>query len=154
MKIKLSILLASSLFLFACSPSEDTASVQSTKEPLDINEDILEESEVEVEVKPEPEVQDSAPNNESISIPMSDSFENGRYFLTSRATENGIENIEYIRKGNDNTSYAKMEIRCSDNQIRKYSADNANALQSADMGDWVTPTPDWTDQDIVNFICS
>lgn len=87
------------------------------------------------------------------SIPMSDSFENGRYFLTSQATGNGIENIEYIREGNDNTSYAKMEIRCADNQIRKYSADNANALQSADMGDWITPTPDWTDQDIVNFIC-
>ena len=150
MKIKLSILLASTLFLFACSPSEETTSVQSVQEPLDSNEDILEESEME----PEPEVQDSAPNNESISIPMSDSFENGRYLLTSRATENGIENIEYIRKGNDNISYAKMEIKCSDNQIRKYSADNANALQAADMGDWITPTPDWTDQDIVNFICN
>lgn len=88
-----------------------------------------------------------------VSIPMSDSFENGRYFLTSHTTENGIENIEYIREGNESTSYAKMEIRCADNQIRKYSADNANALQSADMGDWITTTPDWTDQDIVNFIC-
>ncbi|KAA0915210.1 hypothetical protein [Psychrobacter sp. ANT_WB68] len=88
-----------------------------------------------------------------VSIPMSDSFENGRYFLTSQTTENGIENIEYIREGNDNTSYAKMQIKCLDNEIRKYSADNSNALQSADMGDWYTPTPDWTDQDIVNFIC-
>lgn len=146
MKIKLSILLVSTLFLFACSPSEDTASVQPTQEP-----------EVEVQPEPEPEVEvevaDSAPNNDLIPIPMSDSFENGRYFLTSQATEDGVENIEYIRKGNDNTSYAKMEIRCADNQIRKYSADNTNALQSADMGDWITPTPDWTDQDIVNFIC-
>ena len=88
-----------------------------------------------------------------LSIPMSDSFENGRYFLTSLATEEDIENIEYIRKGNDNTSYGKMEIKCSDNQVRKYSADNFNALQSADMGDWFTPAPDWTDQDIVNFVC-
>lgn len=86
-------------------------------------------------------------------IPMSDSHENGRYFLTSLTTESGIENVEYIRKGNDNTSYAKMQIKCSDNEIRKYSADNPKALQSANMGDWVTPTPDWTDQDIVNFIC-
>lgn len=153
MKIKLSILLASTLFLFACSPSEDTASVQSTQESLDSNEDILEESEVKVEVQQEMEVQDSTPNNESISIPMSDSFENGRYFLTSQARENDIENIEYVRKGNDNISYAKMEIRCSDNQIRKYSADNTDALQSADMGDWITPTPDSTDKDVINFIC-
>lgn len=92
-----------------------------------------------------------------VSIPMSDSFENGRYFLTSQTTENGVENIEYIREGNDNTSYAKMQIKCSENQIKKYSADNPDALQSAAMGDWITPTPtptpDWTDQDIVNFIC-
>ena len=148
MKTKLSILLISTLFLFACSPSEDTASVQATQEPSDTNDVILVEPE-EVEI----EVQDSAPNNELISIPMSDSFENGRYFLTSQATENGIENIEYIRKGNDNTSYAKMQIKCSDNEIKKYSVDNADALQSADMGDWITPTPDWTDQDIVKFIC-
>lgn len=148
MKTKLSILLISTLFLFACSPSEDTASVQATQEPSDTNDVILVEPE-EVEI----EVQDSAPNNELISIPMSDSFENGRYFLTSQATENGIENIEYIRKGNDNTSYAKMQIKCSNNEIKKYSADNPNDLRSADMGNWVTPAPDWTDQDIVNFIC-
>lgn len=88
-----------------------------------------------------------------VSIPMSDSFENGRYFLTSQTIENGIENIVYMREGDDNTSYAKMQIKCLDNEIKKYSADNSNALQSADMGDWFTPTPGWTDQDIVNFIC-
>lgn len=148
MKTKLSILLISASFLFACSPSEDTANVQATQEPSDTNDVILVEPE-EVEI----EVRDSAPNNDLIPIPMSDSFENGRYFLTSQATENGIENIEYIRKGNDNTSYAKMQIKCSDNEIKKYSVDNADALQSADMGDWITPTPDWTDQDIVKFIC-
>jgi len=157
MKIQSLVLLVSTLFLFACSPSEDTASVQPTQELSDTSDVILEEPKVEAEVQQKPEeieVQNSAPNNELISIPMSDSFENGRYFLTSQTTENGIENIEYIRKGSENTSYAKMEIRCSDNQIRKYSADSANALESADMGDWITPTPDWTDQDIVNFICS
>ena len=148
MKTKLSILLISASFLFACSPSEDTANVQATQEPSDTNDVILLEPE-EVEI----EVRDSAPNNDLIPIPMSDSFENGRYFLTSQATENGIENIEYIRKGNDNTSYAKMQIKCSNNEIKKYSADNPNDLRSADMGNWVTPAPDWTDQDIVNFIC-
>ena len=134
MKIKLSILLVSTSFLFACSPSEDASSVQHTQ-------------------KVEVEVADLASNNDLIPIPISDSFENGRYFLTSQVTEDGVNNIEYIRKGNDNTSYTKMEIRCTDNQIRKHSADNVDALQSADMGDWITPTPDWTDQDIINFIC-
>lgn len=152
MKMKLSALLVSTLFLFACSPSEDTANVQPTQETSDTNDTISEEP--IVEVQPEQEVKDSVPDNESTTIPMSDSNENGRYFLTSQKTEDGIESIEYMRKGNDNISYAKMEIRCSDNQIRKYSADSANALESADMGDWITPTPDWTDQDIVNFICS
>lgn len=147
MKLKLSLLLVSVFSLAACSPSEDTTRVQPTQEPSDTNDTILEELEVEMEV------QDSAPNNNLIPIPMSDSFENGRYFLTSQTTENGIENIEYIREGNDNTSYAKMQIKCSENQVKKYSADNADALHSADMGDWITPTPDWTDQDIVNFIC-
>lgn len=154
MKIQSLVLLVSTLFLFACSPSEDTASVQPTQELSDTSDVILEEPKVEAEEPQEIEVQNSESNDKLISIPMSDSFENGRYFLTSQTTENDIENIEYIRKGSDNTSYAKMEIRCSDNQIRKYSADSANALQSADMGNWITPTPDWTDQDIVNFICS
>ncbi len=146
MKMKSPLLIISLLFLGACSPSEDTSSVQPTQEPSDTNDIILK--------APEVEVQDSASNNDLTPIPMSDSFENGRYFLTSQSTDNGNENIEYIRKGNDSTSYAKMEIRCADNQIRKYSADNADALQSANMGDWITPTPDWTDQDIVNFICN
>jgi hypothetical protein len=152
MKIQSLVLLVSTLFLFACSPSEDTASVQPTPESSDTNDTILEEQGVEVQSEQEAEYSES--NSDLIPIPMSDSLENGRYFLTSQATENGIENIEYIRKGNDNISYAKMEIRCADNQIRKYSADNVDALQSADMGNWITPTPDWTDQDIVNFICN
>ena len=96
MKIKLSILLISASFLFACSPSEDTASVQATPELSDANDVILVEPEVEVQPEPEEiEVQDSAPNNDLIAIPMSDSFENGRYFLTSQVTEDGIESIEY-----------------------------------------------------------
>lgn len=99
------------------------------------------------------ETQASAPDTNLTPIPMSDSFEDGRYFLTSQSTENSIEYVEYIRKGNNNTSYAKMQIKCSSNKVKKYSADNPEALQSADMGDWYTPTPDWTDQDIVNFVC-
>ncbi|MBU5617684.1 hypothetical protein KPY62_11385 [Psychrobacter sp. TAE2020] len=147
MKIKLSILLISASFLFACSPSEDTASVQATAELSDANDVILVEPE-------EIGVQDSAPNNDLIPIPMSDSFENGRYFLTSQVTEDGIESIEYIRKGNESDAYGKMQIKCSNNEIRKHSTDNPETLKSLDLGDWYTPTPDWTDQDIVNFVCS
>lgn len=99
------------------------------------------------------QVEVSAPDTNLTSIPMSDSFENGRYFLTSQSTGNSIEYIEYIRKGNDNTSYAKMQIKCSNNKVKKYSADNPEALQSADMGNWSTPIREGTDQDIVNFIC-
>lgn len=150
MKLKLSLLFVSLFSIVACSQSDDTASVQSFQEPSATN-DMVQEVEAPEMILEAP---NSEPNNNLTSIPMSDSFENGRYFLTSQTTENGFENIEYIRKGNDNISYAKMQIKCSDNEIRKYSADNADALHSADMGDWITPTPDWTDQDIVNFICS
>ena len=145
MKIKLPLLIVSLLFLGACSSSDETSNIQPTQEPSSTNN-----------VEPELEnlgEEESATKAEPTSIPMSDSFENGRYFLTSQITDNGIENIDYIRKGNDNISYGKMEIICPDNQIRKYSADSADALQSANMGDWITPSPDWTDQDIVNFIC-
>ena len=141
-KIKLSILLVSVSSLLACSPSNDTTAVESIQEPL-----------VTSDTASEAEMPKSDSQAELTSIPMSDSFENGRYFLTSRTTENGIENIEYIRKGDNNTSYGKMQIKCSNNEIKKYSADNSDALQSADMGNWITPAPDWTDQDIVNFIC-
>lgn len=141
MKIKSSFLIVSLLFLVACSSSDETSNVQSTQEPSATTNSV------------DPEIEVSVPKSELTPIPMSDSFENGRYFLISHITESGLENVEYMRKGNDNISYGKMEIRCSDNQIRKYSADNADALQSANMGDWITPSPDWTDQDIVNFIC-
>lgn len=86
-------------------------------------------------------------------IPMSDSHENGRYFLISHTTENGIEYVEYIRKGNENDAYGKMQIKCSNNQMKKHSSDNYESLQLANLGDWYTPTPDWTDKDIFNFIC-
>nr|WP_015060927.1 hypothetical protein [Psychrobacter sp. DAB_AL43B]AFH75082.1 hypothetical protein [Psychrobacter sp. DAB_AL43B] len=151
MKMKLPLLIVSLFFLVACSSSDDTSNVQPTQELSDTN-DIEPELE-ETASNMVPEVEESAPKAELTPIPMSDSFENGRYFLTSQMTENDAENIEYIRKGNDNTSYAKMQIKCSNNEIRKYSADNADALRSANMGDWITPTPDGTDQDIVNFIC-
>lgn len=141
MKIKSSFLIVSLLFLVACSSSDETSNVQSTQEPSATTKSV------------DPEIEVSVPKSELTPIPMSDSFENGRYFLISHITESGLENVEYMRKSNDNISYGKMEIRCSDNQIRKYSADNADALQSANMGDWITPSPDWTDQDIVNFIC-
>lgn len=88
-------------------------------------------------------------------IPMllSGSGEDGRYFLVSQTKGNGVGNIEYVRKGNNSDSYGKMEINCSNNKMRKTSSDNPESLQLADLGDWYTPTPDWTDKDIFNFVC-
>lgn len=88
-------------------------------------------------------------------IPMllSGSGENGRYFLISHFTSYGLEHIKYLRKGNESDAYGEMQIDCVNNEIRKLSADNFEALQSAKLGDWYTPTPDWTDADIYNFIC-
>lgn len=90
-----------------------------------------------------------------VKIPMllSGPSEDGRYSLISHFTSNGIENIKYVRKGNAGDSFGKMEINCTNNKIRKTSSDNPDSLMSANLGDWYTPTPDWTDQDIVNFIC-
>ncbi len=65
----------------------------------------------------------------------------------------GIENVKYARRGNESDAYGEMQIDCANDKIRKTSSDNLEALISADLGDWYTPTPDWTDQDIVNFIC-
>lgn len=88
------------------------------------------------------------------AIPMSDESENGRYFLLTRISEDGVEKITYTRLGSENDVYGKMEIKCSKNLIRKVSTEDANSLDSLDLGDWYTPTPDWTDNDIVTFICS
>ena len=131
MKFKILALLTLGASLLACAPSEDTTQSKPIQEQI--------------------QSQNPMPEPGLTAIPMSDSHENGRYFLTSQTTENGLEHVEYIRKGNDSDSYTKMEINCSKNQLRKYSADNVAALQSADMGNWVTP--DWTDEDIFNFIC-
>ena len=85
---------------------------------------------------------------------ISGSGEDGRYFLISHFTSYGLENVTYARRGNESDAYGEMQIDCSNNTIRKTSSDNLKALEVADLGDWYTPTPDWTDQDIVNFICS
>lgn len=103
----------------------------------------------------------SAPSEETVSntsdeesIPMSDSHENGRYSLLSRTTENGIETIEYVRKGDTSNSYGKMQIKCATHEIRKYSSSSADSLNNADLGEWVSVQPGWTDEDIVTFICT
>lgn len=90
-----------------------------------------------------------------IPIPMllSGSGENGRYFLISQFKSYNLENISYLRTGNAGDTFGKMQIDCIGNKIRKTSTDSPDSLGSADLGDWYTPTPDWTDQDIVNFIC-
>ncbi|WP_201527419.1 hypothetical protein [Psychrobacter frigidicola] len=92
-----------------------------------------------------------------IPIPMllTGAGEDGHYFLISHTTNNGIEEIKYMRKDNVFDSYGKMEIKCLDNEIRKYSANSLSGLQSANMGEWykISPEADWTEQDIVNFVC-
>lgn len=92
--------------------------------------------------------------SDEVSIPMSDSHENGRYFLTSRNTENGIETIEYVRKSEASNSYGKMQINCASRKIRKYSSSSIDDLSNADLGEWITVEPGWTDEDIVTFICN
>ena len=105
--------------------------------------------------KESPQVQESVFNSPLTQIPMllSGSGENGRYFLISHFASYGIENVKYARRGNESDAYGEMQIDCANDKIRKTSSDNLEALISADLGDWYTPTPDWTDQDIVNFIC-
>jgi hypothetical protein len=84
---------------------------------------------------------------------LSGSGEDGRYFLISHFASYGIENVKYARRGNESDSFGEMQIDCTNHKVRKTSSENLDALTSADLGDWYTPTPDWTDQDIVNFIC-
>ena len=105
--------------------------------------------------KESPQVQESVFDSPLTQIPMllSGSGENGRYFLISHFASYGIENVKYARRGNESDAYGEMQIDCTNNKIRKTSSDNLEVLTSADLGDWYTPTPDWTDQDIVNFIC-
>lgn len=102
-----------------------------------------------------PQVQESVFDSPLTQIPMllSGSGEDGRYFLISQFTSYGIENVKYARRGNESDSFGEMQIDCTNDKIRKTSSDNLEALISADLGGWYTPTPDWTDQDIVNFIC-
>lgn len=138
MKVKLLLIVMLGLSIVSCS--DETTNYEAESTPNDTAQEQI-------------EVQDAVPNANLTPIPMSDSHENGRYFLTSHTTENGIEFVEYIRKGNEGDSYSKMEINCSNNEMKSYSADNTSALKSADMGNWYTPTPDWTDKDIFNFIC-
>jgi len=105
--------------------------------------------------KESPQVQESVFDSPLTQIPMllSGSGENGRYFLISHFASYGIENVKYARRGNESDAYGEMQIDCANDKIRKTSSDNLEVLTSADLGDWYTPTPDWTDQDIVNFIC-
>ena len=124
---KMALAFALGLSLASCSSSDDTSA---------LSEESL-----------------SSTSNE-VSIPMSDSHENGRYSLSSRTTENGIETIEYVRKGDTSNSYGKMQIKCATYEIRKYSSSSSDSLDNADLGEWVPVEPGWTDEDIVTFICT
>ena len=59
-----------------------------------------------------------------------------------------------MRKGVESDVYGKMEINCKKNKIRKASTEDQTSLDSLDIGNWYTPTPNWTDNDIVSFICN
>ncbi|WP_413518686.1 hypothetical protein [Psychrobacter glacincola] len=112
-------------------------------------------SENQSEPEESSQVQESVFDSTLTQIPMvlSGSGEDGRYFLISHFASYGIENVKYARRGNESDSFGEMQIDCTNHKIRKTSLENLDALTSADLGDWYTPTPDWTDQDIVNFIC-
>ena len=99
-----------------------------------------------------PQIEESVFDTPLEKIPMllSGSSEDGRYFLISHFASHGIENVKYARRGNESDAYGEMQIDCSNNTIRKTSSDDLKALEVADLGGWYTPTPDWTDQDIIN----
>lgn len=103
---------------------------------------------------PENKLNNEEKEKSVIRIPMSHENEDNRYFLISRLNKDGIEKIKYMRKGGESDVYAKMDINCSKNKIRKNSTEDEASLESLDLGDWLTPSPDWTDKDIVNFICN
>lgn len=103
------------------------------------------------EAEPEPYLEKE---QSEIAIPMSDEHENNRYFLLSSNNDHGIVKIKYMRKGVESDVYGKMEINCKKNKIRKASTEDQTSLDSLDIGNWYTPTPNWTDNDIVSFICN
>lgn len=84
---------------------------------------------------------------------LSGSGEHGRYFLLLHVTYDDTEHIKYMRRGNESDAYGQMHINCTDNKIIKNSSERLDALKLESSGSWHTPIPDWTDQDIVNFIC-
>ena len=90
------------------------------------------------------------------AIPMENYGERNKYFLTSHHKVGELHTITYTRVGNQSDVFGKMEINCSKNKIRKTSTEDPFRLVSPDLdlGDWYTPTPDWTDKDIVNFVCN
>ena len=91
-----------------------------------------------------------------IAIPMENYGEQNKYFLTSHHKSGDLHIITYTRVGNESDVFGKMEINCSKNKVRKTSTEDRSHLTSPDLdlGDWYTPTPDWTDKDIVNFVCN
>lgn len=122
---------------------------------VDLQDDYSTEAEQYSEYQSRPYEDPITVFDSSVPIPMllSGSGENGRYFLISHSASNNIEYVDYVRRGSAGDAFGKMQIDCINNKIRKTSSANPESLVSADLGQWYTPTPDWTDQDIVNFIC-
>ena len=91
-----------------------------------------------------------------IAIPMESYGEQNKYFLTSHHKAGELHTITYTRVGNESDVFGKMEINCNEEKIRRTSTEDPFYLTSPDLdlGNWYTPTPDWTDKDIYNFICN
>ena len=122
--------------------------------PSSTSTSISSESNVEAATNSEPDIESQATE---IAIPMSDEHENNHYFLLSHTSKGNIEKVTYLRKGSDEYDvdvYGVMEINCHKNKIRKSSTESFEELDSLSFSDWVTPYPEWTDNDIVSFICS
>lgn len=114
-------------------------------------------------VTPKTQTNNSGENPDTsnmIPIPMvlAGSAENGRYFLMAHRQANSIDEVDYIRTKNEaiedqTVTYGRMQIQCGANKIRKYTSDSLADLETGDLDNWYTPTPNWTDRDIYNFIC-
>lgn len=96
-----------------------------------------------------------------VPIPMllAGNGEDGRYFLIAHRQQDGIDEIDYVRTRNEAISdqtvtYGRMQLKCGANKIRSNSSDQLEHLDTIDLGKWYTPTPDWTNKDIYNFICN
>ena len=89
-------------------------------------------------------------------IPMSDSYYQGKYFLISNKKSGDINTVVYKAIFKAETIFSKMEINCSSRKIRAIG-EGINRLNTltefSDKGNWSSPVPKSTRDDVVRFIC-